>query len=61
MLSASNIITEKSLKNKGLTLWSQTEIDTHLGIYELSVSKLNQDFPENVLYIHPIKLSKWNK
>ena len=61
VLSASNIVTEKSLKNKGLTLWSQAEIDSHLGKYELSVSKLNQDFPQNVLYIHPIKLSKWNK
>jgi len=59
VLSANEIIEEKDLKLKGKALWAEDQ--THV-VEEFggSLKKLLTEFPDNCLYIHPIKLSKWD-
>ncbi|HPH96519.1 MAG TPA: hypothetical protein PKW33_17455 [Anaerolineaceae bacterium] len=59
VLSAQEIVTEEDLKLKGKALWDRSEYKI-LDRYEYKLSALLAGFPENLLYLHPIKLSKWN-
>ncbi len=59
ILSSKEIVTEKNLKLQGKALWSKEEYQ-ELDKYSNSLKKLLSDFPNNNLYLHPIKLSKWN-
>ena len=59
VLSAKEIITEKDLKLHGKALWTKEELQ-ELDKYEGSLKQILSEFPSNYLYVHPIKLSKWN-
>lgn len=59
VLSAQAIVSEKDLKLQGKALWTKDDC-TILDIYEHDLNKLLNNFPDNHLYIHPIKLSKWS-
>ncbi|WP_231427204.1 hypothetical protein [Pedobacter sp. Leaf250] len=59
--SVDKIIQEKDLENKGLTFWLQHESIEFLTAYDFSLTKLEDNFPANTLYIHPVKLSKMTK
>ena len=59
VLSAQEIVTEKDLKLQGKALWTKEDYRI-LDKYKRKLEKLLDDFPKNHLYIHPIKLSKWN-
>lgn len=59
VLSAKKIVTEKELNLKGETDWTPEKLKM-LNKYKNSLSKLLNDFPDGYLYLHPIKLSKWN-
>ncbi|MDR2955456.1 MAG: hypothetical protein LBV43_10275 [Prevotella sp.] len=58
ILSCSNIKTEKDIKLKGKLFWGndRTEFEDE---YKHSLHKLLNEFPNNILYFHPVKLSKW--
>lgn len=58
ILSAQEVVTEIDLSLKGKALWSKED---HLILekYENKLDKLIKEFPEGLLYLHPIKLSKW--
>jgi len=58
VLSASEIVTEKDLKLQGEALWTKEQYEI-LDKYEGNLESLLNDFPEKLLYLHPIKLSKW--
>lgn len=58
VLSAEEIVTEKDLILQGGSLWTQEQYEI-LDKYEEKLDVLLNDFPENLLYLHPIKLSKW--
>jgi hypothetical protein len=58
VLSASKIITEKDLKLQGQALW-KNDLKV-LEKYEWKLRNLLDNFPLNNLYLHPIKLSKWD-
>ncbi len=58
VLSATKIVTEKDLDLQGKALWSKEDYQI-LDEYNYNLNTLQKDFPENHLYIHPIKLSKW--
>lgn len=60
MLAAKEIKTEKNLNFQGKALWTKKEYQ-ELDKYNYSLENLIENFPENYLYLHPIKLSKWNK
>ncbi|MFD1095246.1 hypothetical protein [Salegentibacter chungangensis] len=60
VLSANQICTENDLKLRGRALWTKKDYQ-ELEKYEYSLPKLLTDFPDNYLYLHPIKLSKWQK
>jgi hypothetical protein len=59
VLSTSDIVTEKELDFHAVLLWNEKDFK-RLDRYNFQLKNLLQDFPEKTLYIHPIKLSKWN-
>ena len=59
VLSANEIVEEKDLKLQGKALWTKKQ-HQELDKYENSLKQLLVKFPSNYLYLHPIKLSKWN-
>jgi hypothetical protein len=60
ILSAKEIVFEKDIKLQGKALWTKDDYKV-LDKFENSLIKLLDEFPSNYLYLHPIKLSKWNK
>ncbi len=59
VLSAKEIKTEADLRLKGKALWVKEDYK-ELDKYNNSLNMLLKEFPLNYLYLHPIKLSKWN-
>lgn len=59
MLSGEKIITEQDTKLKGRALWDG-EIEKELSVYHSNLKILMNNFPENYIYLHPVKLSAWN-
>lgn len=59
-LTCSSIKCEKDIDKKGIEYWSNKDIQEIQLKYECSLEKLYQDWDENVIYYHPIKLSRWN-
>ncbi|WP_269225943.1 hypothetical protein [Flavobacterium eburneipallidum] len=59
VLSADEIVIEKDLELKGGALWTPEQCEI-LDKYDRKLELLLNDFPEKLLYLHPIKLSKWN-
>lgn len=72
VLAATEIVTEDNLNFRGKALWPDGWNRLHgendlakndlkeLEKYNLQLKSLLDDFPANYLYLHPIKLSKWN-
>lgn len=58
VLATDKIQHDKDIKLKGKALWSAEDYK-FLDKYNFSLSQLTAEFPKNILYIHPIKLSKW--
>jgi hypothetical protein len=59
VLSAEEIITEKQLVLQGKALWDEEQYK-ELKKYSYSLKKLLEEFPKKYIYLHPIKLSKWD-
>ena len=72
VLSAKELITEKDIDLAGKAFWpdgwvrlggnferANNDFD-ELDKFNDNLKDLLNDFPENYLYIHPVKLSKWN-
>lgn len=72
VLTSEAIKTEQDLEKRGKALWpdgwmrlygdfSRTEGDyDELKQYDFILKRLMDHFPQNYLYLHPIKLSKWD-
>lgn len=58
--SASEITTEKDLKMKGHVYWGINDFNKLSIKFKKSMNNLLENFPEDCLYIHPVKLSQWN-
>jgi len=58
VLSAERIVTENDLDYKGKALWTNKDYE-ELEKYNNSIKNLLENFPSSYLYLHPIKLSKW--
>lgn len=59
VLSTNNIVLENDIKLKGKALWTKKDYK-ELKKYHKSLHILLNNFPENQLYIHPVKLSQWD-
>ena len=57
-LACEKIQFNKDVKLKQMALWSADDYKL-LEKFNYSLSALNEDYPENILFIHPVKLSKW--
>lgn len=60
LMVCKKIITQKDLDKKALLLWDDDRIKFEEK-YSLSFDKLFETFPDDTLYVHPVKLSKWKK
>lgn len=60
ILSSKKIVQEKDLKMQGKTVWSPEEVEAVEKTFNKSLSQLIKGFPTDQLYLHPVKLSKWN-
>lgn len=58
ILSGAKIKFDKDVALRALPLWSENE-KSCLRKYNNSLADLMSDYPKDVLFIHPIKLSKW--
>lgn len=59
VFSAKEIKTEKDIQLKGRALWTKEDLSL-LDTHEYKLGNLLTHFPKDHLYIHPVKLSKWN-
>ena len=60
ILAAETIVQEKEMSLYGKALWSAEDFK-YLDKYEYHLDKLHNNFPCELLYLHPIKLSRWKK
>jgi len=58
LLICKNIKTENDLDKKSVLLWNKDREEFEKK-YNNSFNDLFENFPEDALYIHPVKLSKW--
>jgi len=58
-LSANKIVTEKYLSFKGMPLWTDEDLE-FLSPYKKDLGLLMKNYPKDVIYIHPVKLSQWD-
>jgi hypothetical protein len=59
LLAAESIATDANITLVGKALWTSEEVQEVSTKFAQSLDKLEQEFPKDVLYYHPIKLSKW--
>ncbi|HEV8082389.1 MAG TPA: hypothetical protein VGP55_04265 [Chitinophagaceae bacterium] len=57
--SAKKITTERDLSLKGRALWTKKDLQV-LNKYDNRLQNLLKNFPSDHLYLHPVKLSKWD-
>lgn len=58
-LNCKELIEEKDLRAKSKTLWGNAAREEVENQYDGSYQKLVDEWEENCLFIHPIKLSRW--
>ncbi len=58
-LICDNLVEEKDLKAKSKTLWGNAAREEVEDKYERNYCKLIDEWDEDCLFIHPVKLSKW--
>ena len=58
---ARNSAQDKALSTRriGKEIWTPQEVDAFRYKFDGSLKRLEQEFPEDLLYVHPVKLSKW--
>lgn len=59
IMACKNIVTEADLQKKSLLLWNDDR-EKFEKEYDNSLTKLFDNYPEDVLYVHPVKFSKWH-
>lgn len=64
LLASDAVVTENDLDKRGQVWWGYTkkeagEYEEEMQRYEYNLKDLLRHFPKEKLYIHPIKLSKW--
>jgi hypothetical protein len=58
VFSAKAIVTENDIAFRGKALWTKEDLSI-LDKYDFKLNELLNNFPNDHLYLHPIKLSKW--
>lgn len=64
LLASEHVITEDKIGKRGQIYWLYTDqeiakYNADMEPYNQNLTELMQGFPEDKLYIHPVKLSKW--
>lgn len=58
MALASPYLSMENNSRRGITMWNESDMDW-LTKYNFQLDSLCNDIPADVIYLHPIKLSKW--
>lgn len=66
LLAAKTVVTEPRLQKRGSIYWTYTPAETAayaaaMKPYGNSLECLRQNFPADKLYLHPVKLSRWQE
>ena len=59
-IEKSHLKTNNDINLKGMALWTKTDWESLELKYDKSLNRLSNEYPQNILYIHPVKLSRWN-
>ena len=59
LLASDHVVQEKALRLRGLALWSPEAIAALEKQHHSSLKHLLDHFPQEQLFYHPVKLSKW--
>lgn len=64
LMASSEVVYEPKIGKRGKIYWlytkeELTKFEEEMQVYHYQLNELLQKFPEDKLYIHPIKLSKW--
>lgn len=64
LFASDEVMTEPKLGRKGKVFWPQTKkrkvlYEREIEKFDYKVEKLLHGFPEDTLYLHPVKLSNW--
>ncbi len=59
LLASERVVQEKELRLRGLALWSPGDIAALEEKHHASLRHLLSHFPQEQLFYHPVKLSKW--
>jgi len=60
VFSSKNIRTIREINYFALPMWSHGELLEFESKYSCNIMRLLSGFPDDVLYFHPVKLSKWS-
>lgn len=60
-LSATSLKMSKDVKLRSGDLWGMDTREEFASKYDNKLCNLERDFPKDFFYIHPIKISQWNK
>lgn len=58
-LACDHLVTEQTSSRRGYEMWSENEQHDLEQRFGTSLDRLTQGFPDDWLYVHPVKLSKW--
>ncbi len=58
-LMCSDIVTESMIDKRGVELWGYKDRERFNKEYNYELGTLFEEFPSDVIYYHPVKLSKW--
>ena len=58
-LVCNDIVTESMTDKRGVELWGQRDRDKFAEDNRYEIDTLFKNFPPEVIYYHPVKLSKW--
>lgn len=57
--SCEHVVRETDITSKGLEIWTKPEVDALKDQHHADLRQLLDAFPENQLYVHPVKFSQW--
>lgn len=59
LLTTDRIVRERGTELRGVELWSKNEVEEVERKHERDLHRLLHSFPHEQLYLHPVKLSRW--
>lgn len=59
MSTKGSVVQENEIEYRGRSIWGKKNVHAFSSVYGYSMDDLVDNFPDNNLYLHPIKITKW--